>query len=90
MSTLPCHTPRAASFNNDDGSAGSVLLHGSDDSICMTPASSVFIPLALSNKRAFSSLSPLDEETNECARTNAGHEDNDKNNDGASPTCTTG
>ena len=55
-----------------------------------TPASSVFIPLALSNKRAFPSILPLEETMKECTGTDAGYKDDDKNNDGASHTSTTG
>ena len=91
VSTLPCHTPIAASRHIDGGSAGSVPLHGgSDDSCYTTPASSVFVPLAQRNNRAFSSLSPLDETMTECTRTDSGQNDDDENNDGTSPTSTTG
>lgn len=92
VSTLPCHTPIAASCHIDGGSADSVLHQhaGSDDSCCMTPASSIFIPLAQSINRAFStSLSPLDETMTECTRTDLGQNDDDKNNDGTSPASTT-
>jgi hypothetical protein len=66
--TIPCRTPIAASRTKNDDGSGSVLLDGSNESRCTTPASSVFIPLALSSKRAFSSLSPM-QETVESTRT---------------------
>ena len=66
--TIPCRTPIAASSTKNDDGSGSVLLDGSNESRCTTPASSVFIPLALSSKRAFSSLSPM-QETVESTRT---------------------
>jgi hypothetical protein len=66
--TIPCRTPIAASRTKNDDGIDSVLLDGSNESRCTTRASSVFIPLVLSSKRAFSSLSPM-QETVESTRT---------------------